>query len=116
MTTTDQATCPIVYPFGTLSDAACPTCREPVHQHHGAERDQLAAAALEPLLPNPTPVHQRPTSCHVCGTAPRLGATRPDCSHDLTNAEAFAAADEHDRQVRLARTPEAAYVDQHRPY
>jgi hypothetical protein len=60
--------------------------------------------------------HLLPTSCHVCGTPTREGATRPACAHDYTNAEASAAADEHDRRVRLARTPEAAYVAEHRPY
>lgn len=69
-----------------------------------------------------TPTHQLPTSCHVCGTpVPRReGATRPDCWHDLTNAEAFAAADEHDRRAAFAysngaTTPEGAFVAEHVP-
>lgn len=62
------------------------------------------------------PTHKLPSSCHVCGTPTREGADRPACSHNFTNAEAFAAANEHDRRVRLARTPEAAYVAEHRPY
>lgn len=68
-----------------------------------------------------TPTHLLPTSCHVCGTPvpKREGATRPDCWHDLTNAEALAEAGEHDRRVRAAggpiyssgaRNPESAYV------
>lgn len=63
------------------------------------------------------PVHRRPTSCHVCGAGVpnREGATRPDCWHDLTNAEADAAAAEHDRKT-IVRNPEAAYVAEHRPY
>jgi uncharacterized Zn finger protein (UPF0148 family) len=62
------------------------------------------------------PVHQRPSSCYVCGTPAAETTGRPSCAHDWTNAEALAEAREHDRQVRLARTPEAAYVAQHRPY
>lgn len=68
------------------------------------------------------PVHKLPTSCHVCGTPvpKREGATRPDCWHDLTNAEAMAAADEHDRRTTVvyssgASTAEAAYVAEHVP-
>lgn len=61
------------------------------------------------------PVHQRPTSCHVCGRAPRDGEDRPACSHDWTNAEAFADADAHDARM-VVRSPEAAYVAEHRPY
>lgn len=68
-----------------------------------------------------TPIHLLPTSCHVCGTPvpKREGASRPDCWHDLTNAEALATAREHDRQVIAAggpvyssgaRSAEAAYV------
>lgn len=70
-------------------------------------------------MPN---THQLPTSCHVCGAPvpPREGATRPDCWHDLTNAEALAEARDHDRRMVAAggpvypsgaRSPEAAYVD-----
>ena len=52
---------------------------------------------------NTTTTHHLPSSCHVCGTPVpnREGATRPDCWHDLTNAEAFAAADEHDRRTSV---------------
>lgn len=64
------------------------------------------------------PVHQRPTSCFVCGAAAD-DTGRPPCSHDRTNAEAFAEADEHDRRVLAAggpvyssgaRTADAAFV------
>lgn len=61
------------------------------------------------------PVHQLPTSCHVCGTA--AGATgRPSCAHNWTNAEALAEAREHDRRYLAAggRTAEARYVDETR--
>jgi hypothetical protein len=67
---------------------------------------------------NTTPVHQLPTSCHVCGTPvpQREGATRPDCWHDFTNAEALAQADAHDRRTTVtyssgATTAEGHYVD-----
>lgn len=68
----------------------------------------MAAAAT-------VPVHQRPTSCHVCGSA-AVGAGRPSCSHDYTNAEAFAQAAEHDRRTTVtyssgARNAEANYVE-----
>lgn len=77
-----------------------------------------------------TTVHQLPTSCHVCGTPAarnltcsdcgRSGApchrARPSCTHDLTNAEADAAAREHDRRTTVvypsgATTPEGAYIE-----
>ena len=67
---------------------------------------------------DPTPVHRRPSSCHVCGAGvpAREGATRPDCWHDLTNAEADAAARDHDARTTVVypggqSTAEAAYVD-----
>lgn len=64
------------------------------------------------------PPHLLPSSCHVCGSVvpKREGATRPDCWHDLTNAEALAAAEELDRLTVIARSPESAYVAEHRPY
>jgi hypothetical protein len=61
------------------------------------------------------PVHQRPTSCHVCGSAPRAEGERPACSHDWTNAEAFAEARAHDART-VVRSQEAAYVAEYRPY
>jgi hypothetical protein len=46
---------------------------------------------------NETPIHRRPTSCHVCGSANDHGARRSDQGHDFwSNAEAasyFAAED-----------------------
>lgn len=65
------------------------------------------------------PVHQLPTSCHVCGQ-PASSTGRPACAHDWTNAEALAQADEHDRRTTVvyssgATTLEAAYVAEHVP-
>jgi len=67
------------------------------------------------------PVHKRPTSCYVCGAAPRDGESRPPCHHNFTNAEARAEAAQMDRFHRVLypngqRTPEGAYVEDHRPY
>lgn len=68
-----------------------------------------------------TPTHLLPTSCYVCGTPAPEGATRPDCRHNYTNAEARAEAREHDRRVIAAggpvystgaRSAEAAFVDE----
>lgn len=61
------------------------------------------------------PVHQLPTSCHVCGAA-AADTGRPACTHDWTNAEALAEATEHDRRYLAAggRTTEARYVEQTR--
>lgn len=61
-------------------------------------------------------VHQLPSSCHVCGSEAQPDTGRPRCGHYLTNAEADAAAREHDRRTTFGRTPEAAYVAEHRPY
>lgn len=67
------------------------------------------------MTTTPTPTHLLPTSCHVCG-APvpkREGATRPDCGHDLTNAEADHAAAEYDRRHRFAYSTGASNVEGH---
>lgn len=66
------------------------------------------------------PVHQLPESCHVCGQHARTADGRPACAHDLTNAEADAAAREHDARTTVryssgATTPDAAYVAEHVP-
>lgn len=61
-------------------------------------------------------IHQLPTSCYVCGGAPRPGETRPSCEHNFTNAEAIAEADAIDARTPYAGVAEARYVRTHRPY
>lgn len=60
-----------------------------------------------------TPAHLLPSACYVCGHAEHEDTT---LHRYWSNAAALAEAREHDAKVRLARTPEAAYVAEHRPY
>ena len=62
-----------------------------------------------------TPVHRRPSSCHVCGDGAKAETGRPACAHDYTNAEADAQARAYDARATVRNT-EAAYVAEHRPY
>lgn len=66
-----------------------------------------------------TAPHLLPTSCHVCG-AVAADTGRPACGHDLTNAEADAAAAAHDARSTFTystgqRTVEGQYVATVRP-
>lgn len=65
------------------------------------------------------PAHQRPDSCHVCGSAATASTGRPACAHDWTNAEAYAEADARDRRTTVTysggqHTAEAVFVDETR--
>lgn len=64
---------------------------------------------------NTTPMHRRPSSCHVCGDGAEPDTGRPGCAHDYTNADADTMAREYDARTTVRNT-EAAYVAQHRPY
>lgn len=74
---------------------------------------RTGSVAVAPPAPV-VPAHQRPEACHLCGvTEDRHTGT---VHLFWSNEDAMAEAAAHDAQVVLARTPEAAYVEQHRPY
>lgn len=58
------------------------------------------------------------TSCFVCGGPqhPDQPITPTSGHRYWSSADALAEARADDRRMRLARTPEAAYVAEYRPY
>lgn len=76
----------------------------------GAPRRALTVVSDE----DATPMHLRPTSCYVCGSAPHADTFTGTSGHRYwSNADAAA---EFAGAPAPAYNVEAAYVAQHRPY
>lgn len=86
-------------------------CSTSEHGHRNHEQ-AAGCSGWRSIATAAVPVHQRPSSCHVCGAEASAATGRPTCSHDWTNAEALAQAREHDRRAVVTSSgAEAVYVD-----
>lgn len=90
----------------------------PLPRHTDAARRTLTAKYRDAALVTDAAVARlaqelAATECFVCANPPHAD----NASHGYwSTLDALTEARDHDAKVRLAETPEARYVRQHRPY